>query len=258
MARLPEPGGDSGTWGGVLNDYLKVSHNDDGTLKNGAVSGSVLQNSAVSADKIATNGVPLNGQVLSYDGTQLAWTTASGSGSVPDASSTTKGIVQLAGDLGGTAASPTVPGLADKQPLIAPGSASQYYRGDKTWQTLDKAAVGLTNVDNTTDAAKPVSIATQTALDGKANTIHTHAASDITSGVIDAARLPSATDTTKGVVEIATDAEVVAGTDTTKAVTPAGLAAAVTAVSSPVLFVDSVNDIPPGTPVDTLVVVRAV
>lgn len=34
-----------------------------------------------------------------------------GFGTVPDADATTKGKVQLAGDLGGTAAAPTVPGL---------------------------------------------------------------------------------------------------------------------------------------------------
>jgi len=36
--------------------------------------------------------------------------------------------------------------------------------------TLDKTAVGLGNVDNTSDANKPVSTATQTALDNKQNT----------------------------------------------------------------------------------------
>lgn len=40
--------------------------------------------------------------------------TVSGGGSVSDATTTTKGIVQLAGDLAGTADNPTVPGLADK------------------------------------------------------------------------------------------------------------------------------------------------
>src|SRR5690606_21263007 len=44
---------------------------------------------------------------------------------------------------------------------------------------LGKADVGLGNVDNTSDLAKPISNATQTALDGKANTSHTHNASDI-------------------------------------------------------------------------------
>lgn len=40
--------------------------------------------------------------------------------------------------------------------------------------------VGLGNVDNTSDADKPVSSATATALSGKANTIHTHVKADIT------------------------------------------------------------------------------
>lgn len=46
--------------------------------------------------------------------------------------------------------------------------------------TLAKADVGLGNVDNTSDAGKPVSTATQTALNGKANTSHSHAISDVT------------------------------------------------------------------------------
>lgn len=33
MSRLPDPGGDDGTWGYVLNDFLDVEHNPDGTLK---------------------------------------------------------------------------------------------------------------------------------------------------------------------------------------------------------------------------------
>lgn len=34
MARLPTPGGDSGNWGAILNDYLAQAHKSDGTLKN--------------------------------------------------------------------------------------------------------------------------------------------------------------------------------------------------------------------------------
>ncbi|MGI8483558.1 MAG: SGNH/GDSL hydrolase family protein [Thermomicrobiales bacterium] len=33
MARLPQPGGDAGNWGEILNDFLAVEHNGDGTLK---------------------------------------------------------------------------------------------------------------------------------------------------------------------------------------------------------------------------------
>ncbi len=42
---------------------------------------------------------------------------------------------------------------------------TKYLRGDKTWQTLNKASVGLGNVDNTSDLNKPISTAQQTALD---------------------------------------------------------------------------------------------
>lgn len=44
--------------------------------------------------------------------------------------------------------------LAGKEGTISAGTTSQYYRGDKSWQTLDKTAVGLGNVDNTSDATK--------------------------------------------------------------------------------------------------------
>jgi hypothetical protein len=33
MSRLPTPGSDDGNWGSVLNDFLLVGHNTDGTLK---------------------------------------------------------------------------------------------------------------------------------------------------------------------------------------------------------------------------------
>lgn len=59
--------------------------------------------------------------------------------------------------------------LDTKEPLIADGTTSDYWRGDKSWQVLDKTAVGLSNVDNTSDANKPISTATQTALDLKAD-----------------------------------------------------------------------------------------
>lgn len=36
MARLPTPGQDAGSWGTILNQYLLVEHNADGTLKRGS------------------------------------------------------------------------------------------------------------------------------------------------------------------------------------------------------------------------------
>lgn len=37
MARLPKPGGDSGNWGDILNDYLSQTHKNDGSLKDDVV-----------------------------------------------------------------------------------------------------------------------------------------------------------------------------------------------------------------------------
>jgi hypothetical protein len=54
-----------------------------------------------------------------------------------------------------------------KEDDITATTSADYYRGDKTFQTLNKAAVGLGNVDNTSDANKPISTATQTALNLK-------------------------------------------------------------------------------------------
>jgi hypothetical protein len=77
---------------------------------------------------------------------------------------------------------------------IANAQVIQYESATSLWKnhTLVKADVGLSNVDNTADLDKPVSTATQTALNGKANSVHTHVAADITdfNSAVDA-RIPS-------------------------------------------------------------------
>jgi hypothetical protein len=62
------------------------------------------------------------------------------------------------------------PSDSGSEPAITAGTSSQYYRGDKTWQILNKAAVGLDQVDNTSDINKPISTSVQSALDPKADT----------------------------------------------------------------------------------------
>ena len=47
MARLPTPGADDGQWGNILNDYLSVEHNADGTLKASGSLSSKADDSAV-------------------------------------------------------------------------------------------------------------------------------------------------------------------------------------------------------------------
>jgi hypothetical protein len=139
-----------------------------------------------------------------------------------DATAIQKGIVQLAGDLSGTAAAPTVPGLATKEPIITAGLSTQYFRGDKTWQLLDKSVVGLSNVDNTSDANKPISVAVLAALNtkedvsNKSTSITTDAAStskypsvkvikDYVDAQISSNAIPDATNLVKGKLQLAGD-----------------------------------------------------
>ncbi len=46
MSRLPTPGGDNNIWGDLLNDYLSVEHNPDGTLKKSSLISGAQQVSA--------------------------------------------------------------------------------------------------------------------------------------------------------------------------------------------------------------------
>ena len=49
------------------------------------------------------------------------------------------------------------------------GTQFQYIKGDGTYGVMNKQAVGLGNVDNTSDLNKPISTATQNALNNKAD-----------------------------------------------------------------------------------------
>jgi hypothetical protein len=141
MARLPVPGSDADSWGDLLNDYLLQAHTSTGALKPDSVGSSQLQADAVTSANIADDSIAQSKvQDLVSDlaatektantGAANGYAPLDGSGKVPDANlpvgsvpsdatTISKGVVQLAGDLGGTAAAPTVPGLADKAADIA-------------------------------------------------------------------------------------------------------------------------------------------
>lgn len=70
-------------------------------------------------------------------------------------------------DLNKPVSTATQTALDGKENTITAGTTAQYYRGDKTFQTLNKTAVDLGNVDNTSDFNKPISTLTQTALNAK-------------------------------------------------------------------------------------------
>jgi hypothetical protein len=133
MSRLPVPGSDDGTWGSLLNDYLSVEHNPDGTLK----SSGTLATKADDADVVHNSGTETIGGSKTFiasptipqptSSTHAATksyvdsTVASGA---PDATTTSKGLVQLAGDLGGagtTASAPVISNNAITASKIAAG-----------------------------------------------------------------------------------------------------------------------------------------
>jgi hypothetical protein len=106
-------------------------------------------------------------------------------GTVADATMANKGKIQLAGDLTGTASTPVIANNVITDAKVANG--------------ISASKVGLGNVDNTSDANKPVSAATQTALNLKANT------SDLTSEIsrattAEALKAPLASPTFTGTV----------------------------------------------------------
>ncbi len=135
---------------------------------------------------------------------------------IVDADASNKGLIQLAGDLSGTASSPSVPALSQKLDASEKGAADGVATLDSggklpatqlnvtfpvtsvAGQTGDvalaKSDVGLANVDNTSDANKPVSTATQAVLAGKAAVSHTHTATQISDSTAVGQAVMTATD----------------------------------------------------------------
>jgi len=125
MARLPIPGSDDGSWGQILNDFLSVSHASDGTLKAGAVTdagaasdSTVVHNSGsetIAGTKTFSASPVVPAPTLGGQAANKTYVDSVAGAGAPDATTSTKGIVQLAGDLGGT-------GTAAGAPIISDGA----------------------------------------------------------------------------------------------------------------------------------------
>ncbi len=138
------------------------------------------------------------------------------SAGVADATATTKGKLQLAGDLSGTASVPTVPGLASKVPMSRTITAGTGLSGggdltaDRTLSAVDATAVAKGVVQLTGDLGGTAASPTVPGLAGKVSTgrqILTGAGLS-GGGDLSADRTISATDATtgaKGIVQLAGD-----------------------------------------------------
>ena len=200
MARLPTPGSDNGTWGDVLNEYLLESLKADGTIKDNAVtSNTIAPNSitnaaiasdAVNASSIAdgsiTNALLADGTIqeaklssdvqtkLNASGTpdwsdiankpaviaagadQASARVAIGAGTSNLTIGTT-GTTAKAGDYQPSAANISDATTMGRSILTAANASAV-----KTSLSLSKSDVGLSNVDNTSDATKNSAAATLT------------------------------------------------------------------------------------------------
>lgn len=154
-----------------------------------------------------------------------------GGGDVPDADAITKGIVQLAGDLSGTAASPTVPGLTGKTPTsrtistTAPLTGGGDLSANRTLAVSGATTGAVGVVQLAGDLGGTATAPTVPGLAGKAATSHTHAESDVTTLVSDlAAKAPLASPALTGTPTAPTAS---AGTSTTQVATTAFATSAV-------------------------------
>lgn len=226
MSRLPRPGEDDGVWGDLLNDFLAVSHMDNGTIRVEALPEPQVTDGSITPQKLSISYVEttqkgsLNG-VATLDNSGHIPVGQMPSGSIAsDASTSTKGVVKLAGDLSGTADLPTVPALAAKYEKPGAGIPESDLSSDVVTKLNTGGSIGDSSTSTkglvklAGDLAGTADLPTVPALSSKIDLTEKGAVDGVAAldgtGRVPVAQLPAgyeadATTTTKGIIQLAGD-----------------------------------------------------
>jgi hypothetical protein len=141
MARLPVSGSDDGAWGDILNAFLLTAHQTDGNLKAASIGDSQI--ASISQSKVTNLAADLatkadDSSVVHKAGAETVtgvktfsvsptvpapsstndaatkgYVDSVASSGAPDATTSTTGLIQLAGDLGGVSTAATAPVISN-------------------------------------------------------------------------------------------------------------------------------------------------
>lgn len=285
MARLPQPGSDNGSWGDILNDYLKQAHTDAGILKANVVGSTQLASDAVTSAAIADNSVA-ESQLTSALQTKIN-SAASG---VADGSVTTAKLA----DGAVTSAKIANATIADAQISGAAAIAQSKVSGlttDLAAKATDTAVMHLAGTETVTGnknfsgsltaGGTNIVVTTDTRLsDTRTPTDNTVSAAKLQNGAVThdkiAAGAVTKTDVGLGNVDNTTDlakpisnntqtalnnkaalSHTHAIADVTGLQTALDSKAAASAVGAKVLLIDNTASLPAGTPAGVVVVVKS-
>jgi len=143
MSRLPILGGDNDIWGSVLNDYLSVSLNADGTLKGSAIGATGPTGGQGSTGAIGATGITGATGPTGITGTQGS-TGATGAGTTGATGPT--GVTGATGPVGATGAGAT--GATGSQGPTGPGGGATGATGP-TGVTGTQGSTGATGAGAT-------------------------------------------------------------------------------------------------------------
>jgi hypothetical protein len=187
MARLPIPGSDNGQWGTLLNQFLEVEHNADGSLKAGGSLATKADNTAVVHNTGDENVagiktfsslpvIPATPTSANQAASKSYVDSVAGSGA-PDATTSSKGVIQLGGDLAGgtqtsTAAAPHITDGAITNVHINAGAAIAKSKlaalniGDADVSSISESKITNLTTDLGNKADKTTTISAGTGLTG--------------------------------------------------------------------------------------------